>query len=402
MKIGVIADQFIVSGCRFLLSVLIARALGVADFGVFALMWTGVAIAGGLQVPITITPIMQLGPKIAVHRRSSLLGTGVLLNLCYSIALIPFITIATLVIVWNRDDAFLLVIAVNLYIFSFSLFEFLRRYKISLGFYWNSFLLASAQYSISLLVVGFCFVSGELSIFSYLILTSIPALVLSIISLIKTPSIKWEVCFPIVRRFKNIAIPLFFSTLAGLVSGYGFVYSTAVFLGKEDVGGINAIRNILGPLAVLLIALDTSLTRDLVLLGKIDKERMRKYSFRMSLIWCGGFIIIALGLNYYSELLILYTYGQDFVDFSPLIFWFGAASVCQVCARVQTVRLRTEGKYEVIKRANIYTMIVMILIPPFLIYLIGLQGVGISVVLNGISLIIFNSLVERVLTSPRN
>ncbi|MEL6588806.1 MAG: oligosaccharide flippase family protein [Bacteroidota bacterium] len=60
-------DQLIVSGCNFLLGILLTRWLGLDDYGVFALAWMGLLLASNLQLNFILKPMMSLGPKEADH-----------------------------------------------------------------------------------------------------------------------------------------------------------------------------------------------------------------------------------------------------------------------------------------------------------------------------------------------
>ena len=57
-------DQGVVSGCNFLLGVLLARLLGLNDFGVFTLCWSVLLLTAGIQNALVIYPMLTLGPKL--------------------------------------------------------------------------------------------------------------------------------------------------------------------------------------------------------------------------------------------------------------------------------------------------------------------------------------------------
>jgi O-antigen/teichoic acid export membrane protein len=110
----ILLDHLVVSGSRFLLSILIARALGLEDFGVYALLWTIVTFASAMQIPVTITPMMQLGPRVLGHRQEEFFATAMFAQLAYSVVAVPFITVAAAVIVWGRPDALAIILAINI------------------------------------------------------------------------------------------------------------------------------------------------------------------------------------------------------------------------------------------------------------------------------------------------
>src|ERR1700741_2807256 len=64
-----LADQMIVSACNFLTNVVVARVLGVHDFGVFTLAWSIVLLGQLLQFCLVATPMYSLAPALEVGRR---------------------------------------------------------------------------------------------------------------------------------------------------------------------------------------------------------------------------------------------------------------------------------------------------------------------------------------------
>src|SRR5260370_24933710 len=58
-----LADQIIVSGSNFLTNLLLARILGIEEFGRYVLAWTIVLSVQNLQYSATSTAMMSIGPK---------------------------------------------------------------------------------------------------------------------------------------------------------------------------------------------------------------------------------------------------------------------------------------------------------------------------------------------------
>ena len=58
-----IADQIVVSGSNFLSNVLLARILGIEEFGRYVLAWTVVLFVQGLQFSAVSSTMLSIGPK---------------------------------------------------------------------------------------------------------------------------------------------------------------------------------------------------------------------------------------------------------------------------------------------------------------------------------------------------
>ena len=64
-----LADQAMVSGVNFLTAILLARYLGIEEFGRFTLAWMAVLIAYSIQYAMIIAPMMSIGPKQSAAER---------------------------------------------------------------------------------------------------------------------------------------------------------------------------------------------------------------------------------------------------------------------------------------------------------------------------------------------
>lgn len=396
MNFLILLDHIIVSGSRFLLSVLVARFLGLDDFGVYALIWTIVTLASAMQIPISITPMMQIGPVVLAHRRKAFFASALMLQLGFGLATLPITVFAFVLIIPDAYDVVLLSLIASVYIFIFNFYEYFRRYFFAEGNQVAALCFDSVLYSLILACVYVLVEVSSFSILSYFALTLVPTGFL-IILMVKVYT--WRTTTPIVhrvfmRRLLRISYPLVSSSLASFISGHAFVFSTAFFLGTNEVGGIAAVRNIVGPFMIILMALENSLIRTLTLYSK-NQAMMRKYANEVSFKWLCLFVVFALGLSFASEFVMDLVYGSEFIVFSEVIPWFCAATLIQVVSRVQTVRLRTEGQYVAIKKANIATMYFTLVTSPVLIMIFGTIGAGYSVVLIAVLILIFQDLFER-------
>src|SRR6185369_3713182 len=78
-------DQGLVSGANFVTNVLLARALGIKEYGVFALAWTAVMFANSLQYALIVTPMMSVGPKQEPEERPSYYGSVLLQEITFAL-----------------------------------------------------------------------------------------------------------------------------------------------------------------------------------------------------------------------------------------------------------------------------------------------------------------------------
>ena len=72
-----LADQTMVSGVNFLTGILLARYLGLEEFGRFTLAWMAVLFVNSLQSGLIVQPMMSIGPKQAEDETSAYYGAVV-------------------------------------------------------------------------------------------------------------------------------------------------------------------------------------------------------------------------------------------------------------------------------------------------------------------------------------
>src|ERR1035441_1529748 len=72
-----LGDQAIVSGTNFFTSVMLARFMGLREFGIFALAWMSVLFVNSLQSALIVAPMMSIGPKQEEKDRPSYFGAVV-------------------------------------------------------------------------------------------------------------------------------------------------------------------------------------------------------------------------------------------------------------------------------------------------------------------------------------
>lgn len=80
-EIWALADQSIVSATNFLTNVMLARFMGLREFGVFALAWMSVLFVNSLQNALIVAPMMSIGPRQEEKDRPSYFGAVVLQEL---------------------------------------------------------------------------------------------------------------------------------------------------------------------------------------------------------------------------------------------------------------------------------------------------------------------------------
>ncbi len=123
-------DQALVSGTNFATTVILARALGVKGFGVFALAWMAVLLVNNLQIAFVVSPMMSVGPKQEAHDRPRYYGAVLAQEIGFALCFAACVWIAVVML----DAHFLqwkirgLGLPLAFAALTYQLQDFLRRY----------------------------------------------------------------------------------------------------------------------------------------------------------------------------------------------------------------------------------------------------------------------------------
>ena len=128
-------DQGLVSGANFVTNVLLARALGIKEYGVFALAWIAVLFANTLQYALIVTPMMSVGPKQEPEGRPSYFGSVLLQEIAFALlaAIIMFASVRLSTRYFPQWKVGNLALPMSGATLAYLLQEFLRRYFFCTG-----------------------------------------------------------------------------------------------------------------------------------------------------------------------------------------------------------------------------------------------------------------------------
>src|ERR1700691_5577230 len=80
-----LADQVIVSGFNFLSNILLARILGIQEFGRYVLAWTIVLFVQNLQYSALGSTMLSIGPKQDAEATPSYFGSMFVLQAIFAV-----------------------------------------------------------------------------------------------------------------------------------------------------------------------------------------------------------------------------------------------------------------------------------------------------------------------------
>ena len=245
-----LADQIVVSGSNFLSSILLARILGINDFGQYTLAWTIVLFLQSLQYSSIGMMVLSIGPKHGADQAPTFFGAmfvhQVIFALISSVLVVVGGYTAAMIFPEWQLDVFALPIAAA--VISSQTQDFLRRYFFSVGRAEVSFTIDTIRYvgQIVLIIamikwlpansiVGLWLVAGAAAIASFAAMPFVPALKYSLSETIAAGLRGW-----------HFSKWLLASTLLTAAANNLFSFAAAILLGPAMVGAMKASQNVVG------------------------------------------------------------------------------------------------------------------------------------------------------------
>jgi len=261
MKLLSITDQMLVSGSHFLIGIIVARALGLAGFGIFAVAWMVVLFANSLQQAFILTPMMTFAPQKEKTAKKDYLSDLWILQI--GVALIAMSV--TFAFCWSSQffspewNLISLTKVLPLTIFLFLIHDFLRK-----QFYVNENLKAALAldflaYTPQLIFLAFSYMTNTLVLAKSLWFINAGYLIAILFNMRHTTGIDSSSTKTLKRTCSQhwqFAKWLVGKTLLQWFSGNLFIITAATLLGPAAVGAIRLAQNVMGIVNVFFIAIE--------------------------------------------------------------------------------------------------------------------------------------------------
>jgi len=319
-----ITDQMLVSGANFVTGIILARFLGLEEFGKFALIFAVFIYLSNIQRVLTIAPLInrlhdsfnKTNPRYFEKGYATLA-----LLLAGLLSVIVFFAIEILFEVYPS----LLSKNLNLFIapalFCYLIQDWLRRY-----------LFAIEQTKIVLIGDLICYL-GQVILLGVLAQTNNLTLKMVWFSLGVTSFIAYIVCASYIKL--RISVKYALGSLSSLwpqgrylfiswqfewLATHGILILSGFILGPQAAGAIRAIQNILGPIHMVLLAIENIIPIEAARRLR-DKGLPELNSYLSKWAIKGGslFAIFILPLIWSSEWILSTLYGKGYAVFWQLV-----------------------------------------------------------------------------------
>lgn len=374
-----LADQIVISGSNFLSNILLARILGIEEFGRYVLAWTIVLFVQSLQYSTLSSTMLSIGPKQDAEAARSFFGSMFALQAMFSIVG----AVLSLVGAYSGAAAFpalgLESIALPLAtaVACSQTQDFLRRYFFSIGRPEVSFSTDAIRYiGQNVAILGLTAWSPANS-GSALWLVSLAAAVGSLTTLPFIPQLKYS--FGSIRSSGrhgwHFSKWLAGSTLLSFIFANLFTFAAGILLGAASVGAMRAafalvsIANIV--IESCMNVVPVSASRKLITSGRAGLNAyLTKVAIYGTLAIASLLGVIVVAPRFWLRLL----FGPQFEFYSNLIPWYTGIEFMTFFALVIGTWYRTLESTRLIFVAYVFSVILSLVVAYPLITNLGVTG----------------------------
>jgi O-antigen/teichoic acid export membrane protein len=325
----VLADQGFISGVNFLSNILLARFLGIEEFGRFTLAWMVVLFANSLQSAAIMQPMLSVGPKQAEADAGAYYGAV----LVHQVVVAGFAFVAVFIGVevsavaepsWGIGS---LAVPLAVAVLAGQAQDFLRRYFFVRGRTATAALSDGIRYVsqlISLCVIANVFSSG-LTVPMALWIMAAAAILGTVPGLVCLEKLTWdaEMLQQTIRRHWQVSKWLLPSALMHWTTAQAFIIIAGGVLGAATVGMLRAAMAVVGVVHIVFLGMENfAPIHAAQVFHRQGSGPLRRYI--KSLTWRAGsaVLLLLLIINLNATSITRLMFGTDYLELGPLLLGF--------------------------------------------------------------------------------
>ena len=381
-----LADQALVSGVNFLTGLLLARYLGLEEFGRFTLAWIAVEFMNSLQHSMITAPMMSIGPKQPEQENSAYLGAVIVQQVCF--ALLTFLLLffgASMMSVdlpeWHLEGLALPLACAAL---ATQLQVFLRRYFFTRTRGIMSFVNDLIRYLGQLAVLVWLFQVADMDTAKVLwvIATTSAAATFTVLYFVEHLKWNWPIFRATVRRHWHFSKWLAPAEVLRWATGKVFFVATGALLGTAAVGALRAAQNLVGISHILQQGLDNiTPVQAAARFRQGGSKALIAYIKRFALfggLTMGIIVVVAVAA---PEFWLRLVYGDEYSGWGYLVQWWAAIYIIRFLSSPLVIGLRAVEHTRAIFLANTWAGVLCVASAYPLIDLFGLSGVMLGLII---------------------
>jgi O-antigen/teichoic acid export membrane protein len=376
-KILVLLDQALVSGVNFVVAILLARLLGIENFGLFAFGWMLVLFVSSIQLAFIVSPLFTLYPK---HKKPTNYLKGVhsiQIIYCVLTLVIAFTVVKSVFIYKPEWQINGVLFSLPLVAALFVLQDFYRRLNFALKRPIRSLISDCIAYAGQPLAIMTLAYLEILSIHNTFL--TISAL-FGVAILYNLPKVKFTLKIIILKNtiIENWSFSKYLvgTALLQWVSGNFFIIVAGGLLGPVAVAAIRIAQNVVGVLHVLFSAMENIIPiKGAEILDKEGSTKTLKYFKEM--LFKGGMVtlvVLVLIALLRTQIITLF-YGAEYLEYVNVLLGFTGLYVLVFAGTIMGFVIRTFEMNSIFFWSYIVTTIFSLLAAEPMIKATGIYGV---------------------------
>jgi O-antigen/teichoic acid export membrane protein len=324
-----LADQALVSGMNFLTTAMLARVLGIHNFGIFSVFYIALQYLNSIQLALIVGAMMTLAPQIqdAEEQQSFLRGMA---GYQYAFSLVCGVATALVAVLealhlipWQTPtDIFLPFI---LTILCFQAQDWFRRYcyarNRSFTVFWNDLISYLGQVTAFVVLWRFHRITVDTAYYA-IAATSFLAFAIGLVREDIKPA--WHEVKSSVRHTWAMGRSLLIASQSQWLGSQGILLIVAAIAGVSATAGIRAAMTLMGPVNVLLQLLENILpVRAAQVFAARGEQQLTAYLRRTTIVLLSVIGVPILLAAIFARPIMSMVFGKAYGAFAILVVWQG-------------------------------------------------------------------------------
>lgn len=322
-----LADQGMVSGVNFATGIMLARFLGLEEFGRFTLAWMAVLFVNSIQHALIISPMMSFGPKQDPGEQPTYYAAVATQQLAFGAATLALMlgaaaVAAAIVPHWNIGE---LALPLACAAIAFQVQNFLRRYFFTHGRGGMAFAIDALRYGGQFAFLFWLFESTAMDSATTLWVIAAMAAIAALVFLPACERMTW--CPAAIRattkRHWHFGKWLTAAELLQWTSCQLFFIVAGGMLGAAAVGALRAAQNLMGFVHILFMGLEnivpTAAARHFHIGGA---QRLRTYLLRVTIYGELATGAVAAVMFVAPDFWLELAFGEEYDGYGYLLQWW--------------------------------------------------------------------------------
>ena len=402
-------DQCVISGVNFLTGILLARFLGIVEFGVFTIAWLVIEFLQSMQYSVIIAPMMSVAPKTGAEDRPAYFGAVTVYQLgfaalCCGVLMLGMMLVATFVTDWAYANLFWPLACAAVIC---QLQNFTRRYLFVIGRSGAVLFVDILRYGGQLALLVALFFAIQMDAAKTLWTVNGCAALATLVSLCFFGKMSWSaaVMRESLPRQWDFAKWMVGSEIMRWTTGNMYMFAAGAMLGAAAVGAIRAAQNLVGVCHILTHGLSNIVPVGAARrFGTDGYQSLINYLKRFTTFGALaiGTIVFtgAVAAEYWLDLI----YGHEYAGFGYIVQWWAAVYFASFLTLPLTFGLQAMEQTKAIFYGQMMGGIVSVILVYPLISNLGVVGVMMGTLLTvatSLTVLLYNFVtVVRVQKAP--